>query len=81
MRVRRRLQHGNAVLVNDLQRELGFRPPAPGGGVSQALELGQTRFSETHAVLRVRPHQTCEGKKNKPKNRNGPLVKPCGTPC
>lgn len=72
--VRSRLQHSNAVLVNDLQRELGFRPPAPRSGVGQALELGQTRLGETHTVLRVCPHQTW-GRKN----RNGPLLEPRGT--
>lgn len=54
LRVRWSLKHGHAVLVDDSEAEFRFGSPAPSGGHRQALQLAQTRFGQTHAVLRVR---------------------------
>ena len=53
------LQHRHAVLVDDLQLELGLGLPAAGRGGRQTLQLAQPRLRQTHAVLGVGPRQVC----------------------
>lgn len=55
MRVQRRLQHGHAVLVDDLQLEFGFRSSPSRGCVGETLKLRQTRLCQTNTVLCVCP--------------------------